>query len=84
MQLSETSELILISSLLQESPQRSKPRFITLLLLEHKETINQTQSAPGWFLLPFFSLFSGLGWVVSLRFILLLLGWLLPCFSVWF
>lgn len=40
-------QLVLISSLLQGSPQRSKHWFITLLLLQGKETINHDQSAPG-------------------------------------
>lgn len=72
MQVSEIATLVLISSLLQESPQRSKHWLITFLLLQDKETINQNQSVPSWrFLLPFEG--------GSLRFFLRLVACLLFC-----
>lgn len=72
-QVSETVKLVLISSLPQENPQRSKQWFITFLLLQDKETINQNQSASSWmFAFPFEG--------VSLGFFVRLVA----CFSLWF
>lgn len=71
-QVSETVKLVLISSLPQENPQRSKQWFITFLLLQDKETINQNQSASSW-MLAFPSEGLSLGFFVRS----------VACFSLW-